>query len=292
MPDPAFTGPGFGARLQSAFERSGHLCLGIDAHAQILGTWGLPDNAAGAREFGLRCVEIAAGRIGIVKPQIAFYERHGAAGYAALEEVLAAARAAGLIVIADVKRGDIGSTVAAYGEPWLTPGSPLEADAITVVAYQGVGSLDDPIARARAFGKGLFVLAATSNPQAAALQTAIIGRGPHDGSTVAAGIVGDVGVLNRTDGGDQELGSFGVVIGATVSLADYRIEPAWLRGMPVLAPGFGEQGGRLDDVGTLFGEATGSVVANIGRAVLGDGPGELPGRLDEAAVTLAEAIGA
>jgi orotidine-5'-phosphate decarboxylase len=283
---------GFGRRLQDAFARHGQLCLGIDAHAQILGTWGLPDSAEGAREFGLRCVEAATGRVGIVKPQIAFFERHGAAGYAALEHVLGAARDAGLLVIADVKRGDIGSTVAAYGEPWLTPGSPLEADAMTVVAYQGVGSLDDPIARARAYGKGLFVLAATSNPQAAALQTAIIGRGPHDGSTVAAGIVGDVGVLNRGDGGGQELGSFGVVIGATVSLADYRIEPAWLRGMPVLVPGFGEQGGRLDDVVTLFGEATGSVVANVSRAVLADGPGELPGRLEEASSTLAEAIGA
>ena len=114
--------------------------------------------AEGAREFGLRCVDAAAGRIGIVKPQVAFYERHGAAGYAALEDVLRAARDAGLIVIADVKRGDIGSTVGAYGEAWLTPGSPLEADAMTVVAYQGVGSLEDPIGRARAYGKGLFVL--------------------------------------------------------------------------------------------------------------------------------------
>lgn len=280
--------PDFGSRLRTAFDRYGHLCLGIDAHPQVLGTWGLADSAAGAREFGLRCVAAAAERIGIVKPQVAFFERHGAAGYQALEVVLESARDAGLVVIADAKRGDIGSTVAAYGEPWLTPGSPLEADAMTVVAYQGVGSLEDPIARARAYGKGLFVLAATSNPQAAATQTAIIGRGPHDGSTVAAGIVGDVGVLNR----GAEFGSFGVVIGATVSLADYRIEADWLRGMPVLAPGFGEQGGRLEDATRLFGEATGSIVANVGRSLLGDGPDGLHDRLDVAARTLAEAIGA
>ncbi len=135
------------------------------------------------------------------------------------------------------------------------------------------------------------MLAATSNPQATALQTAIIGRGPHDGSTVAAGIVGDVGMLNRQDGAPQALGSFGVVIGATVALADYRIEPAWLRGMPVLAPGFGEQGGRLEDVAQLFGEATGSVVANVARSAVGDGAAQLPSRLDAASTTLAGAIG-
>lgn len=285
--DPAPGLPGFGSRLRDVFERRGHLCLGIDPHASVLDAWGLPDSADGARELGLRAVDLAAGLIGVVKPQVAFYERHGAAGYAALESVIAAAREASLLVIADAKRGDIGTTLAAYGEAWLTPGSPLEADAMTVVAYQGVGSLADPIGRARAFGKGLFVLAATSNPEAAAVQTAVIGRGPRDGSAVAAGIVGEVGVLNRGD----ELGSFGVVIGATVALADYRIEPAWLRGMPVLAPGFGEQGGALADARRLYGEGTDSIVANVGRSVLSGGRDGARARLEQAAGELAEAVG-
>ncbi|MFZ2964356.1 MAG: orotidine 5'-phosphate decarboxylase, partial [Rhodoglobus sp.] len=82
----------FGARLRATFDARGQLCLGIDAHAYLLGEWGLPDTAAGAREFGLRAVDAAAGVVGIVKPQVAFFERHGAAGYAALEDVLAAAR--------------------------------------------------------------------------------------------------------------------------------------------------------------------------------------------------------
>ncbi|MBW8873198.1 MAG: orotidine-5'-phosphate decarboxylase, partial [Leifsonia sp.] len=131
----------FGSRLREAFSDSGQLCVGIDPHAGLLKAWGLPDSASGARDFGLRVVEAVTGRAGIVKPQIAFYERHGSAGYAALEDVLAAARAAGLLVIADVKRGDLGSSVDAYGEAWLTPGSPLEADAMTAVAFQGLGSL-------------------------------------------------------------------------------------------------------------------------------------------------------
>jgi orotidine-5'-phosphate decarboxylase len=166
----------FGGRLAAAFAADGQLCLGIDPHARLLAEWGLPDSGPGTREFGLRAVEAAAGIVGIVKPQVAFFERHGSVGYAALEDVLAAARAAGLIVIADAKRGDVGSTVAAYGEAWLSPGSPLEADAMTISAYQGVGSIAEPIALAQAHGKGLFVLAATSNPEAVMAQTATIGR--------------------------------------------------------------------------------------------------------------------
>src|SRR5690606_33428071 len=122
--------------LRAAIEATGRLCVGIDPHATLLADWGLPDTADGLRDFGLRVVDAAAGAVGIVKPQAAFFERHGAAGYAALETVLAAARAAGLLVIADVKRGDIGSTVDAYGAAWLTPGAALEADAMTAVAYQ------------------------------------------------------------------------------------------------------------------------------------------------------------
>ena len=141
-------GETFGARLARVVEERGRLCVGIDPHAALLASWGLPDSAAGIREFGLRVVEASAGTAGIVKPQIGFFERHGSAGFAALEEVLAAARAAELLVIADVKRGDVGSSVDAYGQAWLTPGSPFEADAMTAVAYQGVGSLDGVPAQA------------------------------------------------------------------------------------------------------------------------------------------------
>lgn len=256
---------GFGDRLARTLADRGPLCLGIDPHNFLLADWGLTDDAAGVREFSLRSVDAAAAVIGIVKPQVAFFERHGAAGYAVLEEVLAAARAAGLLVIADVKRGDVGSTVAAYGEAWLTPGSSLEADAMTIVAYQGLGSLDDPVARAEANGKGLFVLAATSNPEASATQTARLGSGEFAGQSVAAGIVSGVEQLNSSADG---VGSVGVVLGATVRLEDYGIDVAQLRKTPILAPGFGEQGARIADLPTLFGSAAGTVIANVGRSVL------------------------
>lgn len=255
----------FGERLDTVFGVSGRLCLGIDPHAFLLDDWNLPDSAVGAREFGLRCVDAATGVVGIVKPQIAFFERFGSAGFAALEAVLAEARGAGLLVIADAKRGDVGSTVAAYGAAWLTPGSALEADAMTLSAYQGVGSLGEVIALAEAGGKGVFILAATSNPESLANQTAVCDRGAHPGRSVAAGIVDDVQLLNSSSRG---LGSVGVVIGATVRLADFGIDASDLSKTPVLAPGFGEQGARISELPDLFGTAAAQVIANVGRSVL------------------------
>jgi orotidine-5'-phosphate decarboxylase len=266
----------FGSRLSEVLARRGPLCLGIDPHAFLLAEWGLPDTPAGLREFALRAVDAAASTIGIVKPQIAFFERHGAAGYIVLEEVLATARAADLLVIADVKRGDIGSTIAAYGEAWLTPGSPLEADAMTLVPYQGLGALGDPIERAITHSKGVFVLAATSNPEAAELQTAVVQSRDTAGESVAASIVSGVVRLNSSADG---MGSVGLVLGATVALSDYGITTDQLGQTPILAPGFGEQGAHLDQLGELFGAARKSVIANVGRAALRAGPDGLESEL-------------
>lgn len=256
---------GFTNRVRDVVAVRGRLCVGIDPHASILTAWGLPQSASGAREFGLRVVDAAAGTVGFVKPQVAFFERYGATGYAALEAVLAAARAAGLVVIADAKRGDIGTTVEAYGQAWLTPGSPLEADALTVAAYQGLGSLDAVIALAERVGKGVFVLTATSNPEAAATQQARRADGP----SVAAGIVADIR--------ERDSASLGVVVGATVDVADFGVALGSLAGLPVLAPGFGAQGAELRDLARLFGPAAPLTLANVARSVLGagrDGLGE------------------
>jgi orotidine-5'-phosphate decarboxylase len=207
--------------------------------------------------------------VGIVKPQVAFFERFGASGFSALEDVLSAARDAGLVVIADAKRGDVGSTVAAYGAAWLSAGSALEADAMTVSAFQGVGSLADVVELAHEGGKGLFVLAATSNPEGVELQTAVRDRGAAAGRTVAAGIVLEVGAHNAKA---DALGSLGIVLGATVRAGDYGIDLGQLTKTPILAPGFGEQGALVSDVGRIFGPAAPNVVVSIGRSVLRAGP--------------------
>lgn len=261
---------GFRARLGQTIAARGRLCVGIDPHARLLETWNLADSAAGTREFGLRVVDAAAGRVGIVKPQVAFFERYGSAGYAALEDVIASARAAGLLVIADAKRGDVGSTVDAYGAAWLTPGAPLEADALTVVAYQGLGSLDGVIGLAESHGKGLFVLTATSNPEAVVTQRSV----RPDGRTVAAGLVDDI----RSRSSE----SLGVVIGATIDVNDYGIVLDDLVGVPVLAPGFGAQGAELGDLATLFGPAAPNTIANVSRSVLAAGAAGLDAALQRA----------
>jgi orotidine-5'-phosphate decarboxylase len=277
---------GFGARLADVLDARGPVCAGIDPHAGLLADWGLPDSADGARDFGLRVVEAATGRIGVVKPQVSFFARHGSRGFAALEEVLAAARAAGLLVIADCKRGDIGSTLDAYAEAWLTVGSPLEADAMTAVAYQGVGSLDPAVSRAQDAGKGVFVLAATSNPEARDVQTARTAEGPRAGRSVAAGIVGEVRSRNTGEG----LGSIGVVVGATIRLEDYGLTPEELVGMPVLAPGFGHQGAKLADLRALYGPAAGGTLVSVSRSVLSAGPDGIAAALDATRKEVAECL--
>lgn len=265
----------FGQRLQAAIATSGRLCVGIDPHPYLLELWGLSDAPDGLREFSLRVVEAAAGRAGVVKPQVAFYERHGAAGFAVLEETLAAARSAGLLVIADAKRGDVGTSVEAYGQAWLTPGLPLEADAMTVSAFQGVGSLGAVLRLAAANGKGLFVLSATSNPEAASIQQAVVASG----RSVAATIADDVAAWNDA-ARDDSWGSVGLVLGATLDLAEFGLDPVRLEGTPILAPGFGHQGASVADLTTIFGAVATSVLVSASRSILTAGREGIAGAIE------------
>jgi len=267
----------FAARLFPFLREVGPLCVGIDPHLPLLEQWGLPATGDGAREFGLRVVEAAAGRVAVVKPQVAFFERFGAAGFAALEDVIRAGRAAGIVVIADGKRGDIGSTVDAYGDAWLQPGSPLEADAMTAYAYQGLGSLDGVLDRAAAWGKGVIVVTAASNPEAAATQ----GARRSDGRTVARALVDDLRDLGGTGG---------VVLGATVDLADPEITIESLAGVPILAPGYGAQGATAVDLPRVFGAAAGQVMASYSRSILGAGPAGIADEIARTQDALREAL--
>lgn len=262
---------GFGARLAGGIARHGRLCVGIDPHPELLAKWGLPDSATGVREFGLLAVRAAAGLVAIVKPQVAFFERFGSAGYAALEEVIGEARAAGLLVLADAKRGDIGTSVEAYGQAWLTPGGPLEADAVTLNPFQGVGALEAPFALAHAGGKGVFVLAATSNPEGFDVQRARV----PGGATVSRTILDEVTAWNRDHVDHDEWGNVGLVIGATVPLAEFGIDTTPAPLPPVLAPGFGFQGGDAGDLRGIFGGLAPAVLVSESRSILASGPDAL-----------------
>lgn len=263
--------PGFGAGLAAAIEARGPLCLGIDPHPELLRAWDLPDDAYGLARFCETCVEAFAG-FAVVKPQVAFFEAHGSAGYAVLERTIAALRQAGVLVIADAKRGDIGSTMAAYAAAWAGD-SPLAADAVTASPYLGFGSLCPLLQTAAAHDRGVFVLAATSNPEGAAVQAALT---PDTGRTVAQSVVDAAAKANREANREAnrkanreaEPGYVGVVVGAT----SRSIPDVSGLGGPVLVPGVGAQGGRPDALGGLGGAGKGQLLPAASRAVLKTGP--------------------
>ena len=263
--------PTFGTRLAAARAALGPLCVGIDPHPSLLQRWGLADDVDGLRRFALTVVEAVAGVVPAIKPQSAFFERHGAAGVAVLEEVVAAGRSAGTLVVVDAKRGDIGSTMGAYADAYLRDGAPLAGDALTVSPYLGFGSLAPAVDLAAATGRGLFVLALTSNPEGASVQHA---RGA-DGRSVAAQVAQEAAERNAAElaatGGT--LGSIGLVVGATIGDAAARLglDLAAVLG-PLLAPGIGAQGAGPAALAAGFGDARAAVLAAASRGGLTAGP--------------------
>jgi orotidine-5'-phosphate decarboxylase len=253
---------GFGARLAQARSSRGPLCLGIDPHPELLRAWELPATPGGLAAFCDICVDAYAG-FAMVKPQVAFFEAYGSAGFAVLERTTAALRANGVLVLADAKRGDIGSTMAAYATAWAGD-SPLAADAVTASPYLGFGSLRPLLEVAAAHDRGVFVLAATSNPEGPTVQRADAG-----GRTVAQLIVDHVAMANQGSNQGAGAGSVGVVVGATVLQAPDLSE----LGGPVLVPGVGAQGGRAEALAGLGGAASHQLWPAVSREVLRAGPG-------------------
>ncbi|MGD8149103.1 orotidine-5'-phosphate decarboxylase [Ornithinimicrobium sp. Y1694] len=253
----------FGRRLAAAMDSTGPLCVGLDPHPHLLADWGLSDDADGLRTFSLTVLDAVAERCSAIKPQSAFYERHGAGGIAVLEEVLAGCAERGLLSVLDAKRGDIGSTMAGYAQAYLADGAPLAADSITVSPYLGYGALRPAIDLARANGRGLWVLGLTSNPEGESVQR--VGQ-----PSVAARVMAQVGEDNA---GLEPFGDIGLVVGATLSAP-----PAELgvdlpgSGAPILAPGVGAQGAGPQDVARTFAGLTERVLVPISRGVLGEGP--------------------
>ena len=257
----------FGARLQAAVAEHGPLLAGVDPHAGLLAQWELPDSPAGLATFSRAVLDAVDGQVAAIKPQSAFYERHGSRGLAVLEELLAGARERGILTILDVKRGDIGSTMGAYAEAYLRPGAPLEADAITASPYLGAGSLGPAVDLALEHGKGVFLLALTSNPEGQGVQHATAA----DGTSVALGVARHA---EERGGGDGTVwGSVGLVVGATVGDAYRRLGlDAAAPSVPLLAPGFGAQGAGTAELTDVFGESAGHVLVSVSRGLLASGP--------------------
>ena len=258
----------FGVRLASSVATRGALCVGIDPHPGLLAAWGLADDVSGLSHFASTVVTALAGEVAVLKPQSAFFERHGAAGVAVLEQTIRAARSAGALVLLDVKRGDIDTTAQAYADAYLRADAPMAADAITVSPYLGFGSLRPFLDTARAAGAGVFVLALTSNPEGATVQNARyvtedVGGGSIS-TTVAASILAGVRAENACD----PVGSVGVVVGATIENPRVDLD---VNG-PLLVPGLGAQGGTASDVTRLFADVRQHVLPSVSRSVLSAGP--------------------
>lgn len=279
---------GFGDRLAAAMKAKGPLCVGIDPHPALLEAWGLEDSAQSLRIFSQRVLEASADRAAAIKPQVALFERHGSAGLAALEELLAAAAQADVLVVADAKRGDIGSTMAAYAQAWLGEKSPLATDSVTLSPYLGFESLRPALDLADSQGRGTFVLALTSNPEGKTVQH--VGGA---GASVAAQIIGAAQAENAQRSW-QVMGPCGLVVGATVAdaLTRLEIDLSSFNG-PILAPGFGAQGATADDLYRVFAGVEDQVLVNSSRGILAVGPQvkDLGQAASQAREQLLEALG-
>ena len=249
----------FGTRLRHAMDTRGQLCVGIDPHPSLLVAWGLDDSPSGLEQFGLSVVEALASEVAVLKPQSAFFERHGSAGIAVLERVVRSAREAGALVLLDAKRGDIGSTMQGYADAYLDQSAPMAVDAMTVSPFLGFESLRPVLDTAAAHNAGVFVLALTSNPEGPQVQHARTAYGTVAGEILAA--------IARENAGAVPLGSFGAVVGANLAGCE---DDLAVNG-PLLAPGFGAQGGGPADVRRIFAAALPNVLPSTSREVLSAG---------------------
>jgi orotidine-5'-phosphate decarboxylase len=264
-------------RLTARIAQVGALCVGLDPHPGVLQAWSLPVDVRGMERLVRSVVAALADRVACFKPQSAFFEVWGAAGLAVLERTIAEAQAAGALVIVDAKRGDIGSTMTAYAEAYLGDG-PLAGDAVTLSPYLGFGSLAPAYDRAEATGRGVYVLAQTSNPEGAAVQLATAA----DGRTVVQSIVDAATARNQASGQN----AIGLVIGGTH--ATLGADLSAFTGS-ILVPGIGTQGGTIAGARRLFGSAPAVLLPSVSREVLLAGPDEpdLQAKVDELLCKLA-----
>lgn len=275
----------FAARLESGFEKYGQLCVGVDAHEALLSDWGLSDSVDSLHTFAFTVLEASVGRVAVIKPQVSFFERFGSRGFRVLEDFAETAAQSDIQVIMDAKRGDIGSTMQGYFDAWLGENAPFISDALTVSPYLGVDSLSAFMSQAIERSKGLFVLAATSNPEASQLQRAKVGD-----HTLAAEIISRLDAINSVSSHAKErMGSIGAVVGATLNLNAVGLSKLFSdesSRTPILAPGFGAQGAQLAELSDVFGESSHRVIASVSRSVLEAGPKQLARAIDSAKTEL------
>jgi len=234
----------FGDALISRVRALGNpLCVGLDPHpGRIPPSFGPVGTAEAAERFCIAVVDRLVGRVPIIKPQIAFFEQLGWPGLRALTAVVERARAAGMLVLLDAKRGDIGSTAAGYAAAYLAPGAPLAVDAITLNPYLGLDTLEPFAVMAEEEGRGVIVLVKTSNPGSGDLQDLVVGE-----ASVYETLAGALEPLSaRLRGAETGWSSLGVVVGATWPKQHDSVRER-LPNALFLVPGYGAQGASAKD---------------------------------------------
>lgn len=264
--------------------------VGLDPNPDLMPAWFVAahrdDPERLLTEFGRIVLDAVADLVPIVKPQSAYYERFGSRGIAALEATVADARGRGLLVLLDAKRGDIGATSQAYAAAYLQPDSPIPADALTINPYLGDDSLEPFVDAANESGRGLFILALTSNPGGGRLQRIDAGGRPfyeHVAEIIAA-----------FAGSGEGYSAIGAVVGATHPEDGAKIRKL-LRRSILLVPGIGAQGGDPEAIRALFDQDGNGAIVNSSRAITfpragGDSESEWRGAIRDAAATFVAQI--
>lgn len=245
----------FAARLIDGTRKFGPLCVGIDPHPGLIPDIFGGDTPEGVWKWSQAIIEAAAGKVAVVKPQVSLFERHGPEGMAALQAAAKSARAAGLIVLMDGKRGDIGSTAEGYAQAYLSPGAPFEGDALTVNPYMGLDTLEPYAKLAKAHGKGVIVLVRTSNPGAADFQSRIMGGAP-----LYVRVAEALGPLTERLMSPCGWSSLMMVIGATAP-EEARAVRALAPKALFLVPGYGAQGAAASEACSGLVNGQGGVVS-------------------------------
>ena len=257
-------GDPFAVRFAESRARYGPLVLGADPHGPLLEQWGLTDTPDGLERFTDIVLQAAKGTVGLIKPQSAFYERHGWRGIRALTRLVGTARSEGMLVIVDVKRGDVGSTNDAYAQAYLGPGAPVEADAITVHPYLGLAAMGTFVDLAHQAGSCLLVVTRSSNPEGRLIQSARTASG----NAVDQEILADIAAINHrlAPGGVGPVGA--VIVPAEI---DPPLDLAAANAL-FLAPGVGAQGATPHDVARTFAACPDRVLPSASRSLLAAGP--------------------
>ncbi|MGO9558818.1 MAG: orotidine-5'-phosphate decarboxylase [Acidimicrobiales bacterium] len=254
----------FASRFAAVRSVHGPLAWGLDPSGEILEAWGVGDTPDGLDRFADIALEAAAGTVGLVKLQAAFYERQGWQGFRTLQRLITEARSAGLLVIVDAKRGDVGTTNDAYAEAFLGTDAPLGCDALTVHPYLGLAAMGAFVSRAHESGSCLLVVTRSSNPEGRAIQSALDGSG----QSVETALLREIGELNAKLA-PGEIGPIGAVVGPTHMVPSLDLVEAQAL---YLAPGVGAQGATAADVAHVFASCPDRVMPSASRSLLADGP--------------------